>query len=191
MKTLLLLAFLVALNTLQGQAVLHSIGGGVAVALPMEGIDGTHDLGPEFIFDANLNVFGNDVLLLNLGASYTLLQGKTFLDANSEDPNDTFVLDDFNSTKVLLGVRYLNDLGFYLKPNALVAMYTYADENGSDQTWVRYGFEAGAGYMYDLSWGTIDFGLRLSFVNIFGNETSPSLSTSTIKTINIGAIILF
>jgi hypothetical protein len=42
-----------------------------------------------------------------------------------------------------------------------------------------------------LSWGTIDFGLRLSFVNIFGNETSPSLSTSTIKTINIGAIILF
>lgn len=169
----------VLINSATAQKLFHSFGVTANVAFPTDQLSSTHKTGYELGGELNLEV-SSPSWLLHIAGTYNYFPGKTVL---VEDPEDNtisnFTFHNYDFYKLILGIKVLNEKGFFIKPVLIGAF---------DTNYERIGAEFGFGYGFNLLEKVRgEVGAKLSVVNIFGNKENEI----TTKTMGLGVSLIF
>lgn len=169
----------VLINTISAQGVFHSFGITANVSFPTDQLSSTHKTGYELGGEINLQVYSPS-WLLHIAGTYNYFAGKTVLVQDSVDNTiSDFTFHNYDFYKLILGIKFLNEKGFFIKPVLIGAF---------DTNYERIGAEFGFGYDFILLEKVRgEVGAKLSLVNIFGNKEGEITS----RTINAGVSLIF
>lgn len=178
-KRIITIFLFVLINSATAQELFHSFGVTANVSFPTDQLSATHKAGYELGGELNLEV-SSPSWLLHIAGTYNYFAGKTVL---VEDPTDNtvsnFTFHNYDFYKLIIGIKVLNEKGFFLKPVLIGAF---------DTNYERIGAEFGFGYGFNLLEQVQgEVGAKLSLVNIFGNKENEITS----KTMNVGVSLIF
>ena len=161
---------------------IHNFGPVINFSFPTEELSHTHEIGYELGAEINLDL-GSPRSLLHIAAYFNYFEGKVVSVRDTLPNGDEDIhnerLPDFDMLKFVIGGKFYNESGFFIKPAV-----TYTIDTG----YKRIGGEFGAGYGLDFfGISKLELGVKLAVINILGKKDGEISS----RTINFGAAFMF